>query len=442
VPLQDTYIHMQKTILKTTIDNMAHDGRGIGVIDGKKIFLANALPGEEVTFCYTRKHNNYDEGKVIEVLISSPHRVNPKCPHFAICGGCCMQHLEHTAQLELKQRTLLEQLQHFGGLQPKTILPPITDAIWNYRTKGRLGVKFVNKKNKLLVGFHEKEGRYIADIESCCILHASISDKIKDLANLIMQLSIYQYIPQIEVAAADEGTALIFRHMQEPTSADLEKILAFAKQNDFRIYLQPKGLDSIHCITQHSSYLQYKLPAQNLEFLFQPTDFTQINQNINKKMVRRALELLTPEPEETVLDLFCGIGNFSLPLAQACQHVTGVEGSIAAVQRAIMNAAHNNIKNTAFYHCDLDQETINAPWMEQKFTKILIDPPRTGALNMVKQMAKFKAKKIVYVSCNPATLARDGKELAEQGYALTAVGIIDMFPHTSHTEAIALFEQN
>jgi 23S rRNA (uracil1939-C5)-methyltransferase len=188
--------------------------------------------------------------------------------------------------------------------------------------------------------------------------------------------------------------------------------------------------------------LQYRLPAQNLEFLFQPTDFTQINQNINKKMVQRALELLAPDPDATILDLFCGIGNFSLPLAQACHHVTGVEGSFTAVHRAITNAEHNNIKNTAFYHCDLDQETINAPWMEQKFTNILIDPPRTGALNMVKQMARFKAKKIVYVSCNPATLARDGKELAEQGYELIAAGIIDMFPHTGHTEAIALFEKN
>lgn len=423
----------------TTVSNLSHDGRGIATLDGKKLFLDNGLPGEEVIFSYTRRHNNYDEGKVTEILKTSPDRAVPKCPHFSICGGCSLQHMDHNLQLELKQKVLLEQLEHFGNLVPQEILEPISDEIWHYRNKARLGVKFVSKKNKVLVGFHEKNGRYLADINSCAVLHTSIGDKIKDLCDLIAYLSIYQQIPQIEVAVGEQKTALIIRHLQDFSAHDIELLMAFARQNNFQLFLQPQGIASIHCITGEDEYLSYLIHKENLQMHFHPTNFTQINANINQKMIAKALALLDPQKDDCILDLFCGIGNFTLPLAKHCAKVIGVEGDTHAIHWAKKNALLNNIENAEFFVTDLNHDIGSVSWAKNKYTKILLDPPRTGALNIAMQIARFSPQKIVYVSCNPATLSRDAKELAQHGYKLKKVGIIDMFPHTTHGETIAEF---
>ena len=395
------------------------------------------MPKEVVNFEYTRKHKSYDEGTVTEIIQASPDRVIPECPYFTICGGCSLQHLNHSKQIALKAEMLQEQLAHFGNIKSKTILEPITGPVWEYRSRARLSAKYV-KKQKLLVGFHEKNGRFVADIDSCAILHKNVGQKISELKILVRSLSIYEHVPQIEVATANNTTALIFRILQTPTAEDLELFKNFGTLHNMRIYLQPGGVDTVHCINSDEQYLNYKLPSYNLELLFQPTDFTQINQEINQQMVTRALDFLNPESHETILDLFCGLGNFTLPIAQKCKNIVGVEGSSQMTKRAQFNAEHNQIKNALFYSADLSKELL-ASWAQQKYDKILLDPPRTGALEICKQIKKFGAKKIIYISCNPATLARDAKELAEHGYKLKKTGIIDMFPHTSHAEAIAEF---
>lgn len=422
----------------TTIESISHDGRGISHINGKTIFIENALPNEKVNFIYTKRHNNYDEGKALTIIEQSCERATPKCPHFGECGGCSLQHLTHNLQIKLKQQTLLEQLKHFGNVIPQNLLPPITGPIWHYRNKARLSVKYVQKKNKVLVGFHEKNGRYIAEIETCVILQQSVGEKIKELSNLISNLSIFASIPQIEVAVTQATTALVFRHLKEFNSADLELLQKFAIDHHFKIYLQPQKVESIHTLNIASQYLSYKLPTQNIELFFHPTDFTQTNHALNQKLVTTAIELLSPKVNDEILDLFCGIGNFSLALASKCTKVIGIEGSEIMVKRAQANATHNKIENTEFYCADLTQELYHS-WTTQKFHKIILDPPRTGALEIIKSIAKFNAVKILYVSCNPATLARDTKELIAQNYTLTHAGIIDMFPHTKHAEAIALF---
>lgn len=422
----------------TTIDSLSHDGRGVARVNGKTIFIENALPNEKVSFIYTKRHNNYDEGKTLEIIDPSSERVLPKCPYFGICGGCSLQHLKHELQIKLKQQTLLEQLQHFGGVAPQTILLPLMGPIWHYRNKARLSAKQVQKKNKVLVGFHEKKGRYIADIESCEILHQSVGEKIKDLSQLISNLSISTFIPQIEVAATENTTGLIFRHLKEFSSADLELLKNFGNEHNFKIYLQPQGVESIHTLNDEPPYLSYKLPTQNIELLFHPTDFTQTNHAINQKLVTQALELLAPQSDDTILDLFCGIGNFSLAFAKKCAKIVGIEGDALMVKRALENAQYNNCTNVKFYSADLTKD-LNFSWTQQKFNKILLDPPRTGALEIIKLITKFQPQKILYVSCNPATLARDTKELIAQNFTLTHAGIIDMFPHTKHAETIALF---
>lgn len=431
------------SIINTTITSLSHDGRGIAHIDGKTTFIEGALPEEEITFTYRKRHKNYDEGMVTEILKSSPQRTVPKCEHFAICGGCSLQHVQNEAQLDLKQKVMLEQLFHFGNVKPLEILPPIRGPIYGYRHKARLGVKYVIKKNKVLVGFHEKNGRFIADITNCPILHDSIGTKITELQQLITQLSNYQHIPQIEVAVGDKETALIFRHLKEFTANDLQMLQDFGAQFNFKIYLQPKGRESIYCLTSSEEYLDYSNSAF-CTLRFHPTDFTQINKEINCQMVAKVLEFLDPQPNETILDLFCGLGNFTIPLAKHCREIVGIEGDDAMVKRGYDNAEYNKVKNANFYKCDLAKEITELQkekWLKLKFDKILLDPPRTGALEIVKLLPQLKVKKIVYVSCNPATLARDAKELAIQNYCLTKVGIIDMFPNTAHVETIAVFEK-
>ncbi|CAL7963683.1 23S rRNA (uracil(1939)-C(5))-methyltransferase RlmD [Gammaproteobacteria bacterium] len=426
---------------ETHVESLSHDGRGIAHINGKIVFLENALPNEKVVFVYVRRHNKFDEAKVVEILHPSPDRVIPECPHFDICGGCSLQHLSHTKQISFKTLAFQEQMKHFGNLDTLNILSPITGPIWNYRNRARLSVKYVQKKQKVLVGFHEKNGRYVAEITQCPILHMAVSKKILDLSNLVAEFSIYNQIPQIEIACGDNVTALLFRHLQKFPDKDLELLQEFGTEHNFQIYLQAGGMETIQPLATNKIpiSLSYKLTKQNIEMFFAPTDFTQINQAINQQMVAHVLELLDMQSNEKILDLFCGIGNFTLPLATKCNQIVGVEGNKYAIVRAKQNAEYNNIKNAEFYCFDLTKESSALPWAKQQYDKILLDPPRTGAIEICTQIKKFDAKKIVYVSCNHATLARDTKELTNNGYKLQSARIVDMFPHTGHMETIANF---
>jgi len=333
-------------------------------------------------------------------------------------------------------------LAHFGGIQPKEILPPLTVPIWGYRRKARLGVKYVAKKAKVLVGFREKNGRYLADIEQCEVLHPKIGLLLSELQQLIFNLAARQTIPQIEMAMGDEECALVFRHMEILSDADKNQLIHFGQLHQLQIFLQPGGVETIYPLwPEVPKPLSYALPDFDLELQFKPSDFTQVNVDINRRMVSYALELLAPTSEERVLDLFCGLGNFTLPLARRCKEVVGVEGDEPMVKRGYENAKLNNIDNVAFYAANLAADFSSAPWARQGFDKILLDPPRTGALEVIQHLPAFGASRIVYVSCNPATLARDAGVLASQGYRLIKAGVMDMFPHTRHVESIAVFEK-
>ncbi len=422
---------------------MSHDGRGITQINGKTTFVFGALPDEQVSFTYTATHGKYDEGLTQEVLKASPQRVTPRCAQFGICGGCRLQHFDAAEQIIFKQQGLLEQLQHIGHVTPEQILAPITGPIWGYRRKARLGVRFVIKKDKVLVGFRELGGRYITNTEMCHVLHPSVGEKIAALQSVIASLSLYQLIPQIEVAIADNVNALIFRHLEPLPESDIEKLKTFAKTENFQLYLQPNKADSIHCIWPEKNVppLCIDLPDHNVSLQFLPSDFTQVNHDINRAMINQALELLDPQPNERILDLFCGLGNFSLPLAKRCQQLIGIEGDQGLVERAAENAARNDIHNTEFLCADLCKNLDQAEWAKQHYDKILIDPPRSGALELMHIIPTLNPKRIVYVSCHPATLARDAGELVKLGYQLRKAGVMDMFPHTSHVESMALFER-
>lgn len=426
------------------INKLSHDGRGIAAIDGKTTFIHGALAGEKTLCKITYQHRRYNEGKVIEVLIPAVERTQPKCAHFGICGGCSLQHMALESQIQFKQRTLLEHLKHFGNVEPELLIPPLSGNPWGYRGKARLGARFVIKKNKLLVGFREKLSNYLADIEQCPVLHESIATRITHLSELISSLTQFEQIPQIEVAVGHQATALVFRHLKPLAADDIQKLCEFGRVNAFHIYLQPNPPAVVHKIWPENNQdkLTYLLPDYQLELQFHPLDFTQVNSEMNQLMIKQALGLLEPQKEEQILDLFCGIGNFTLPISRFAHKVIGIEGSNEMVKNAENNAEHNQINNVEFYASNLMKPNEHETWMKQRYDKILLDPPRTGAKEIIPYIAKFLAKKIVYVSCNPATLARDAGDLVHQhGYHLKKVGIINMFPHTSHIEAIALFEK-
>lgn len=430
--------------VRAHIESLTQDARGVARINGKAVFVDGALPGEEVTFAYRTQRKRFDEGEAVEVMSPAPERVVPKCLHFGTCGGCSLQHLSGAAQIAAKQQILLDAFQHIGQVEPGEVLTPLRGPQeWGYRRKARLGVKYVAKKEKLLVGFRERRSALLADLSRCEVLHPSVGGRLEELRGLLAGLESYQKIPQIEVAVGDEATALVFRHLEPLSEGDLNKLRGFGEQYKFQIYLQSGGPESVTLLWPAQVRLSYMLPAYNVELFFLPTDFTQVNAGINRLMIERAVGLLEPQPHERVLDLFCGIGNFTLPLARRAGRVVGVEGDEKLVQRARANAAHNGIDNVEFYAADLAQDIAKAPWATPGFDKILLDPPRTGALEVIKQVAALRAARIVYVSCNPATLARDARELVHvHGYRLARVGVMDMFPHTTHVESIALFEKN
>lgn len=426
------------------IHSQSHDGRGIALLNNKTTFVSGALTGENIRCKITQKRSSYYEADAVEIIESSPERVTPPCSHFGLCGGCSLQHMSLHAQLTLKQNTLLDQLKHFGKVIPQTILAPLSAQTTGYRRKARLGVKYVIKKNKLLIGFREKSSRYLADLESCAVLHPAIGQRFTALSQLIASLEIYTAIPQIEIAIGDEETALVIRHLEPLTESDTKKLEQFAEQYQFQIYLQPNRPLPIQKLwpKDGNERLTYTLPDEQLEFHFHPLDFTQINLEINRLMVKQAIQLLDLKPEDKVIDLFCGIGNFTLPIAKHAKHVTGVEGGDEMVKRAHDNAAHNKISNVEFHAANLMEPPAQAAWMKSHFNKVLLDPPRAGAKEILPFIAACGAEKIVYVSCNPATLARDAGELVHQyGYTLKQAGIMNMFPHTSHIEAMAVFEK-
>ncbi|HEU5280464.1 MAG TPA: 23S rRNA (uracil(1939)-C(5))-methyltransferase RlmD [Gammaproteobacteria bacterium] len=423
----------------------SHDGRGIATINHITTFIAGALKGETVTYRITQKRSSHHEAVMTEVQTPSPQRTTPPCSHFGVCGGCSLQHMHPSMQVELKQQTLLDQLKHFGKVTPESILPALETAALGYRRKARLGVKFVIKKDKMLVGFREKAGRYLADLNSCPVLYPAVGEKLTALAALVRALEQYQSIPQIEVAVGDETVALVFRHLTPLPEADLAKLTAFGEEHQFHIYLQPNPPAAVHRLFPEGDdqRLHYTLPDFGLSYAFHPLDFTQVNLEMNRLMVKQAITLLEPKANERVLDLFCGIGNFTLPLAKHAAHVTGVEGGQAMVERGFENAALNGISNVAFYAANLMAETQTGEWAKQAYDKVLLDPPRAGAKEILPLLGQIQAKRIVYVSCNPATLARDAGELVHlYGYCLKSVGIMNMFPHTAHIEAMAVFERS
>lgn len=434
------------TIHTTDIESFSHDGRGIARIDGKTTFIQGALPGETVTFQYTRKKKDFDEGAAVEVISASSSRAEPRCPHYKMCGGCSLQHLNEETQIHVKQTLLLDMLQRIGHCTPEYVFEPLTSTSWNYRSKARLSVRYVEKKEAALVGFREKNNpRYIAEISQCPVLISKVDSQILNLRALIDSFDSPESIAQIEVSAGDDDVALIFRNLSDLSTNDEAKLREFGISSGFTLFLQPGGADSVALFYPESSdlYLHYALPHEGIEFKFHPTDFTQVNAELNRKMVQKAMDLMDLNADDVVLDLFCGLGNFSLPLAKRCKKVIGIEGSDAMVTRAQMNALGNGLGNTEFYCENLDKEDALASYNTQGVTKILIDPPRTGALEIVKQIDKLAPTRIVYVSCNPATLARDSDVLVNQhGYRLIAAGVMDMFPHTAHVESIALFEKD
>jgi len=429
--------------MEAHVESLTHEGRGVAHIDGKTVFIDGALPGETVMIRLHNRKRQYDEASAIEVLEASPERVEPKCRHYEICGGCSLMHMAPEAQVRAKQAVLVEQFRHLAKLEIPEILPPLQAEVWGYRRKARLGVRYVPKKGKVLVGFRERRSGWLADLEQCEVLHPSVGTLLPALSELIFGLDARERIPQIEVAVSDDTTALVFRHLDDLSSADYEKLRGFGQEHGLQIHLQPKGPDTVHCIWPEAApELAYRLPEFEVENVFLPTDFTQVNQGINLQMVHRAVAMLDPRPDERVLDLFCGLGNFTLPLARKAAAVVGVEGEAGLVERARDNARHNGMENVEYHVSNLTEDMLSAPWAVAGFDKVLLDPPRSGAFEVLPLVAKLGPGRIVYVSCNPATLARDAGELVHQlGYRLVSAGVMDMFPHTGHVESIAMFEK-
>ncbi len=425
------------------IERLSHDGRGIAINNGKTVFVNGGLPEEQVIAKYTDVHSKYDEVDVVEVLKASPQRVSPKCLHFLICGGCNLQHLNHNAQLELKQHNLLEQLQYIGKTTPETILPSLTGLQFGYRCKARLGVKLVPKKGGVLVGFRERRTNFLAELNNCVVLHPSVGENISELRNLLSTFEGAATIAQIEVAVCETHTVLIFRNLQPLVESDQEKLTVFAKESGLHIYLQPNKITSITPFYPIPAETLYYSPEDNIKINFQPSDFTQVNPQMNRQMVQQAISLLNPTKEDHILELFCGLGNFTVPFAKRAGSMTAIEGEKTLIQRAEENAQRLGVNNIEYHVANLQQETIQADWLDKNYNKIFLDPPRSGAIEILRQLPLHGVKQIVYVSCNPATLARDTEILVhQQGFKLKKTGIMDMFPHTAHVESIALFEKD
>lgn len=426
------------------IHALDQEGRGVAHADGKVIFIEGALIGETVSYNSYRKKPSFEMAQAIDIVKSSSMRVEPKCRHFGVCGGCSMQHLEASAQVAVKQRILEDGLARIGKVKPETILPAIYGQTWGYRERARISVKYVIKKDKTLVGFHEKRSSFVADLQGCEILAPKIAQMIPALGELVHGLSIRNQLPQIEIAVGDAVYVLVLRIMAALSPDDEAALRNFADAHGVQFWLQPKGPDTVAPFYPlDAPALSYSLPEFGITMPFAPTEFTQVNSRLNRVMMSRAMRLLDPQPNERIADLFCGLGNFSLPIARSGARVLGIEGSDALVKRARQNAEFNGLSgNTEFAAMNLFEMTEEKFAALGQFDKLLIDPPRDGALELVKSLGADNApRRIVYVSCNPATLARDAAELVQRGYVLKAAGVMNMFPHTSHVESIAWFER-
>ncbi|MDK2125789.1 23S rRNA (uracil(1939)-C(5))-methyltransferase RlmD [Parachitinimonas caeni] len=427
------------------IESLDFEGHGVAHVGGKAIFIDGALPFEQVVYSSYRKKPTFENAQAISILRESFMRVKPRCQHFGVCGGCSMQHVDASAQVAIKQRVLEDNLSHIGRVKSQRILSPIHGPTWGYRHRARLSARHVAKKGTVLVGFHEKRSSFIADMQRCEILPARISALLLPLRALIMQLSIRERMPQVELAIGDKVDVLVFRIM-EPLNGDDEALLRqFADQHGVQIWLQPKGPDTAYPFYPlDAPALTYSLPEFNVVMPYRPTEFTQVNPHINRVLVQRALDLLDPQPGERIADLFCGLGNFTLPIARRGATVLGMEGSEGLVQRARENARFNGLADrTEFRVANLFEVTPESFAALGSFDKLLIDPPRDGAMELCKSIDADNApSRIVYVSCNPATLARDANVLVNtKGYTMKAAGVVNMFPHTAHVESIAWFER-
>ena len=439
------------------VETLSHEGRGIAHYgtetnhpsekQGKKVFIRYALPGETVKAQITHQAKKLEEADNIQLLSDpSPYRVEPICPHFGVCGGCNMQHIHPDEQIRLKHNVLKSHLEHFAGLQPEQWLAPLRSTRTDYRHKARIGVRYLPKQNQLLMGFREAQSNHLIEIKTCKILDQQLDSALPELKVLLESLTGKAAIGHIELAKGDSEIALLIRHTEKLKDVDVNRLREYALQKQWQLYLQPAGVDSLHRVDdpQASMQLHYRLNDFDIEFGFNPTDFTQVNPTVNPQMVKMACDLLDLQHGDSVLDLFCGLGNFSLPLARqvgANGNVVAVEGSEEMVKRGTENALNNGITNVTFHAQDLTKDFSQFSWANQGFDALLIDPPRAGAEQVMHYVPNFGAKKIVYVSCNPATLARDAGILAQYGYQLRKAGVMDMFTHTGHVESIALFEK-
>jgi 23S rRNA (uracil1939-C5)-methyltransferase len=418
------------------------EGRGFARIDGKATFIADALPGEQVRFRYLHTGKDADEGQCVVVDVPSPHRVEPRCAHFGICGGCSMQHLAPPQQIAFKQKQLLDQLERIGKVRPLQVAAPIVaegeHRVWGYRRRARLGAKRVAKKGGAIVGFRERNTHFVTPLSRCEVLDPRIGEKLPALRDMIDGLSIPDRVPQVEIACAADRVALVFRLLDPASEADLARLADFGVREGFDVYLQTGGPATIRPLTS-APPLEYSPDGSGLSLRFEPTDFIQVNGRISQQTVNQALDWLALSPGDRVLELFCGLGNFSLPLAARGAQVIAVEGEAGLVQRARENAQRNGV-DVRFEKADLFKTEADVPWLQPAFDKVLLDPPRAGAREILPVVAARKPRRVVYVSCHPGTLARDaGMLVHEHGYTLAQAGVMDMFPHTSHVESMALF---
>jgi 23S rRNA (uracil1939-C5)-methyltransferase len=428
--------------VEADVVDLAHDGRGVARIDDKVTFVHGGLPGERVMARLTGRNRRFDEAVATSIQQPSPERVAPECPWFGYCGGCALQHLDATAQLRWKQQRLAENLQRIGAVQPEQWAQPLASGPWHYRRRARLSARNVPGKGRVLVGFRELGGRYVADIEACRVLHPAFADRLMSLSALIGALSIPDRVAQVECAAGDRSAAVVLRHLDPLTEDDHARLIDWSRDCGIAVWLQPGGPETVHRLYPDEHELTYRLDAFGLEFAFHPQHFIQVNAEVNQQLTRTAVDWLDPQPDDRVLDLFCGLGNFSLPLATRAGEVLGIEAEPTLVGAGEANAQRNGLGNVSFAAADLMTTEREPPWARERFDGVLLDPPRSGASEILPAVAALAPARIVYVSCDPATLARDAGELVERfGYRLRRAGVADMFPQTAHVESIALFEQ-
>lgn len=430
-----------RRLIAAPVIDLTHDGRGVADVDGARVFVAGALPGERVEIAVHKRRRQHREGELVRVLEPAAVRAAPPCEYFGRCGGCALQHMDAGAQLAFKQGVVEQALARIARVEPEEWLAPITGPAWNYRRRARLGVKHVAAKQRVLVGFRERAAPYITDMAHCPVLTPPFDTLLGALADTIASSSLRERLPQIETAVGDDARAMVLRVLGEPSPADLALFAELGAAHDIDVYLQRGGPGTVAPLPGGAARpLYYRLPEHDVTIRFAPTDFVQVNAAVNERMVSAAVALADPSPSDRVLDLFCGLGNFSLPFARRCGELLGVEGEAGLVARAVRNAQANGIGNARFLTADLaqtDWSFFREPW-----DIVVLDPPRTGAEAAIAQMRALTPRRIVYVSCHPATLARDAHVLVHDfGYRLRSARVLDMFPHTHHVEAMASFER-